>query len=134
MGTYVEINIEQASRRWRFHTDAHDVLELVRALGEHRVDALLADGQRLADAEDAGQALVQNVLELRGHELIGLLGRRQAELAAPFRVADEDGGHAHVLDLVDGHLARVRAAAREVAVLGRHFNTGLERVLDERDV
>ena len=66
-----------------FHTGAHDVLELVRALGEDRVDALLADGQRLADAEDAGQALVQNVLEFRGHEFVRLLRRRQAELAAP---------------------------------------------------
>ena len=43
MGTYVEINIEQASRRWRFHTDAHDVLELVRALSQHGINALLSN-------------------------------------------------------------------------------------------
>ena len=150
MGTCVEIEfqshvIEHAPPSSRsmayttvedFHTYLHThVLELVRALGEDRVDALLADGQRLADAEDAGQALVQDVLELRGHELRSThFVRGQPEFAAPLRVADEDGRHAHEMIWSTDDLARVRAAAREVAVLGRDFDARLERVLDERDV
>merc|ERR1719247_1367130 len=91
--------------------------------------ALLADGQRLADAEDAAEALVQNVLQLRGHEFVRLLRRGQPKLAAALGVANQHSRHAHVLDLVDGHLARVRAAARKITILGRDLDTGLERVL-----
>mmetsp|Transcript_3947 Transcript_3947/g.13498 ORF Transcript_3947/g.13498 Transcript_3947/m.13498 type:complete len:335 (+) Transcript_3947:41-1045(+) len=114
--------------------DGNDVLELAHALGEDGVDALLADGQRLADAEDAGEAVLEDVRELGGHERVRLRGRGQAELAAALAVADEHRVHAHVLDLVHGHLARVGAAAAEVAVLRRDLDAGLEGVLDEGDV
>ena len=102
--------------------DRDDVLELAHALGEDGVDALLADGQRLADAEDAGEAVLEDVRELGGHERVRLRGRGQAELAAALAVADEHRVHAHVLDLVHGHLARVGAAAAEVAVLRRDLD------------
>jgi hypothetical protein len=43
--------------------DGHNVPELICALGKHSVDALLPDRQALADAEDARQALGEDVIE-----------------------------------------------------------------------
>ena len=45
--------------------DLNEVDELRREDRQHGADALLADGQRLADAEDGREALVEHVLKLR---------------------------------------------------------------------
>jgi len=55
------------------------------------LDALLADGQRLADAEDALHARVEHVLELGGQRLVGV-HREDAELAATLGVAEQHLG------------------------------------------
>ena len=45
--------------------DLNEVDQLRRQDAEDRADALLADGQRLADSEDGREALVEHVLKLR---------------------------------------------------------------------
>ena len=114
--------------------DGHDVLELRHALREHGIDALLADGQGLADAEDAHEALLKDVGELGRHELVALLGGGQAELAAALRVANEAALEAHVLHLVHRHLTGVGTAALEVAVLGRDHDARGELLVDHAHV
>ena len=106
--------------------------ELLDALGEDGVNALLADRQRLANGEDDLQALLERVGALGAEELVGLGGRGQAKLAAALGVADEDPLDAHVDHLVGGHLASVGAAAGEVHVLGGDLGTLGE--LAHRDV
>jgi hypothetical protein len=86
-----------------------DVLELLHELGHHRADALLAHRQRLPDAEDHLEPGGEGVGELGGEERGRLRGRRQAELAAPLRVA-----HQHPLDAHGRHLRKVRASTRMV--------------------
>ena len=77
---------------------ALDALELLDALGEDSVDALLADGQGLANGKDDLEALLEGVGALGGEELVRLGRRRQAELATTLRVAtasgEEGGGRA----------------------------------------
>jgi hypothetical protein len=106
--------------------DGNNVHELVDALGEHGVDALLADRQGLANAEDAREALLKDVRELGRHQLVALLGGGQAELAAALRVANQAQLEAHVLHLVHRHLTGVGAAAPEVAVLRRDHDARSE--------
>eukprot|EP00802_Teleaulax_amphioxeia_P017586 Tamp_17748.p1 GENE.Tamp_17748~~Tamp_17748.p1 ORF type:complete len:234 (+),score=17.94 Tamp_17748:140-841(+) len=69
--------------------DRHNVRELLDAFGEHCFDALFTNGQGLADAEDAHEALFKDVGELGGHERVALLGRGKAELTAALRVANQ---------------------------------------------
>ena len=69
--------------------EALDALQLLDALGNDGIDALLADGQRLADGEDDLEPLLERVGALGGEQLVRLGRRRQAELAAALRVATE---------------------------------------------
>mmetsp|Transcript_30987 Transcript_30987/g.64961 ORF Transcript_30987/g.64961 Transcript_30987/m.64961 type:complete len:294 (+) Transcript_30987:307-1188(+) len=114
--------------------DRDDVLQLVDALGDGRLQPLLADGERLADAEDAHQPLLEDVRQLGRHQLVALLRCGQAELAAALRVSDQAALEAEVDHLVHRHLARVRPAPREVAVLRRDHNARLELVVHQADV
>mmetsp|Transcript_16968 Transcript_16968/g.37260 ORF Transcript_16968/g.37260 Transcript_16968/m.37260 type:complete len:299 (+) Transcript_16968:40-936(+) len=95
---------------------AIDLRELLIHLGEDCVKALLADLLRLANAEDASHARIQNVLEL-GRKRRVVVHREDPELAAALRVPDQHLRDAHVLHLLHRHLTGERAAALEVAVL-----------------
>ena len=97
--------------------EALDLLELLDALGSDGADALLADGEGLADAEDDLEALLERVRALGREQRVRLGRRRQAKLAATLGVAEQDPLDAHVDHLVGGHLAGVGAAAGKVHVL-----------------
>lgn len=69
--------------------------------------ASIALSQRLAQAGDDGQAIVDGGLGLGGHDLVALA------LGAALRVAQDRVLDAHVTQHAGGHLARVRARGVE---------------------
>mmetsp|Transcript_97637 Transcript_97637/g.203772 ORF Transcript_97637/g.203772 Transcript_97637/m.203772 type:complete len:367 (+) Transcript_97637:116-1216(+) len=99
---------------------AVDLCQLLVHLGQDRVQALLADLLRLADAKDAVEATVQDVLQLRRQSGV-VVHREDAELAASLGMSQQDLSDAHVLHLLDSHLARVGTAASEVTILRCHL-------------
>jgi len=75
--------------------------------------ACLALGQKLADARDGREAVVERDLGLLGHALVGL-----GKVLAPLRVSEDDVRHADVFEHPWGDLACERAFLLEVHVLG----------------
>mmetsp|Transcript_141995 Transcript_141995/g.453949 ORF Transcript_141995/g.453949 Transcript_141995/m.453949 type:complete len:285 (+) Transcript_141995:118-972(+) len=97
---------------------ALDLLQLCDAHGHGGLQALLALWELLANAKDALHARIKDVLQLRGQELVAL-----GEVLAALRVADQAPLDLQILHLLHGHLAGVRPAALEVAVLWAHRRT-----------
>mmetsp|Transcript_15745 Transcript_15745/g.41727 ORF Transcript_15745/g.41727 Transcript_15745/m.41727 type:complete len:207 (-) Transcript_15745:272-892(-) len=110
-----------------------DLCHLRIHLSKHGIQALLADLLRLADAEDARHARIEDVLQL-GRKSRVVVHRQNAKLPTALRVPDKHLADAHVLHLLHSHLARERTATLEVAILRCDQGIVRELVRAIRDV
>mmetsp|Transcript_141986 Transcript_141986/g.453920 ORF Transcript_141986/g.453920 Transcript_141986/m.453920 type:complete len:231 (+) Transcript_141986:394-1086(+) len=110
-----------------------DLCHLRIHLSKHGIQALLADLLRLADAEDARHARIEDVLQL-GRKSRVVVHRQNAKLPTALGMPDKHLADAHVLHLLHSHLARERTATLEVAILRRDLGAVRELGRTIRDV